>query len=56
MDPAQPGLPIYMAQQTITRADVGLRSARGPILGAVMLVGSLYWWLLSPLEEHVEHH
>ena len=26
-----------MAQQTITRADVGLRSERGPILGSVML-------------------
>jgi EmrB/QacA subfamily drug resistance transporter len=28
---------MYVAQQTISRADVGLRSARGPILGAVML-------------------
>jgi hypothetical protein len=26
------------------------------LLGAVTIVGSLYWWLLSPLEEHVEHH
>ena len=31
------GCPFYMAQQTITRADVGLRSERGPILLSVML-------------------
>jgi EmrB/QacA subfamily drug resistance transporter len=30
-------LPLHMAQQTISHADVGLRSARGPILAAVML-------------------
>jgi cytochrome c oxidase subunit 1 len=26
------------------------------LAGAFMLVGSLYWWLLSPLEEHLEVH
>ena len=26
------------------------------VLGGVMITASLYWWLLSPLEEHVEHH
>jgi len=31
------GLPLNVAQQQITRVDVGLRSERGPILGAVML-------------------
>ena len=30
-------LSLDMAQQTVPRADVGLRSARGPILGGVML-------------------
>jgi EmrB/QacA subfamily drug resistance transporter len=30
-------LPLDVAQTTITRADVGLRSERGPILGSVML-------------------
>jgi EmrB/QacA subfamily drug resistance transporter len=31
------GLALNVAQQQITRADVGLRSERGPILGSVML-------------------
>jgi len=26
------------------------------IVGGIMIAASLYWWLLSPLEEHVEHH
>jgi EmrB/QacA subfamily drug resistance transporter len=30
-------LPLDVAQETISRADVGLRSERGPILGSVML-------------------
>ena len=31
------GLALNVAQQQITRADVGLRSERGPILGSIML-------------------
>ena len=30
-------LPLVMAQSEITRADVGLRSERGPVLGSIML-------------------
>ena len=37
MNRACSGLPLDVAQPTITRADVGLRSERGPILGSVML-------------------
>src|ERR687893_2408383 len=33
----QSELPLHMAQQTSTRADVGLRSERGPVLLSVML-------------------
>ena len=37
MRPGRERLSLHMAQQTVPRADVGLRSARGPILGGVML-------------------
>ena len=60
-------MPLYVAQQTITRADVGLRSERGPILASVMLsvalvaldstiiataVGSGRFWLRLSAQGH----
>ncbi len=51
---------LFRSQQlaTIQRA-AGEGSTIGStmliIFGAIVMVGSLYWWLLSPLEEHAHH-